>query len=97
MVKLTKAMCWEVISITNDSVNGVGIAVYKKPTSNDCYEQRSKNDPPLCQKSDDPNAAWCAFLSHVFYMYQKVVSFVGFMKCSEVVHYNLYVVTFHLS
>lgn len=60
METLTKAMCWEVVSITNDSVNGVGIAVYRKPTSNDCYEQRSKNDPPLCQKSDDPNAAWYA-------------------------------------
>lgn len=58
MEQLTKAMCWEVISITNDSVNGVGIAVYKKPTSNDCYEQRSKNDPPLCESSDEQNAAW---------------------------------------
>lgn len=58
MKKLTKAMCWEVISITKDRVNGVGIAVYRKPTTNECYEQRSKSDPPLCQDSDDPNAAW---------------------------------------
>lgn len=61
MKKLTKAMCWEVISITKDRVNGVGIAVYRKPTSNECYEQRSKSDPPLCQDSDDPNAAWYDF------------------------------------
>ncbi|KAH6791369.1 S-adenosyl-L-methionine-dependent methyltransferases superfamily protein [Perilla frutescens var. frutescens] len=58
MKKLTKAMCWEVLSITKDKVNGVGVAVYRKPMTNECYEQRSKSDPPLCQESDDPNAAW---------------------------------------
>ncbi|XP_073303307.1 probable methyltransferase PMT26 [Primulina huaijiensis] len=58
MKKLTEAMCWEVVSISKDEVNRVGIAVYRKPTSNECYEQRSQNDPPLCQNSDDPNAAW---------------------------------------
>ncbi|PIN19918.1 hypothetical protein CDL12_07400 [Handroanthus impetiginosus] len=58
MKKLTEAMCWEVVSITKDRINGVGIAVYRKPTSNECYERRSKSDPPLCQDSDDPNAAW---------------------------------------
>ncbi|KAJ1405038.1 S-adenosyl-L-methionine-dependent methyltransferase [Sesbania bispinosa] len=58
MKALTKAMCWEVVSISRDKLNGVGIAVYKKPTSNECYEQRSKNQPPICPDSDDPNAAW---------------------------------------
>ncbi|XP_027342061.1 probable methyltransferase PMT26 [Abrus precatorius] len=58
MKALTKAMCWEVVSISKDKLNGVGIAVYKKPTSNDCYEKHSKNQPPICQDSDDPNAAW---------------------------------------
>lgn len=58
MKKLTKAMCWEVVSITKDTINRVGIATYRKPTSNECYEQRSQNDPPLCEDSDDPNAAW---------------------------------------
>ncbi|XP_057770147.1 probable methyltransferase PMT26 [Salvia miltiorrhiza] len=58
MEKLTKAMCWEVVSITKDRINGVGVAVYRKPTTNECYEQRSKSDPPLCQDSDDPSAAW---------------------------------------
>ena len=58
MKALTKAMCWEVVSISKDPVNGVGVAVYRKPTSNECYEQRSKNEPPLCPDSDDPNAAW---------------------------------------
>ncbi|TKY73815.1 methyltransferase PMT26 [Spatholobus suberectus] len=58
MKALTKAMCWEVVSISKDQVNGVGVAVYRKPISNECYEQRSKNEPPLCPDSDDPNAAW---------------------------------------
>ncbi|XP_061360536.1 probable methyltransferase PMT26 [Gastrolobium bilobum] len=58
MKALTKAICWELVSISKDRVNGVGVAIYKKPTSNECYEKRSKNEPPLCQDSDDPNAAW---------------------------------------
>ncbi|KZV41859.1 hypothetical protein F511_36591 [Dorcoceras hygrometricum] len=58
MKKLTKAMCWDVVSISKDMVNEVGIAVYRKPMSNECYENRSENDPPLCPETDDPNAAW---------------------------------------
>ncbi|KAE9602770.1 putative S-adenosyl-L-methionine-dependent methyltransferase [Lupinus albus] len=58
MTKLTKAMCWEVVSITRDELNGVGVAVYKKPTSNGCYENRSEREPPICSESDDPDAAW---------------------------------------
>ncbi|XP_057751480.1 probable methyltransferase PMT26 [Arachis stenosperma] len=58
MKKLIKAMCWEVVNITRDKLNGVGIATYRKPTSNECYEQRSNNEPPMCPDSDDPNAAW---------------------------------------
>ncbi|KAL6498068.1 hypothetical protein OROGR_028465 [Orobanche gracilis] len=58
MKQLTQAMCWEVVSITKDRINGVGIAVYRKPTTNECYEQRPKSNPPLCKDSDDPNAAW---------------------------------------
>lgn len=65
MKALTKAMCWELVSITKDRVNGVGIAVYRKPMSNECYEQRSKSEPPLCQENDDPNAAWYAFLHQI--------------------------------
>ncbi|XP_047333713.1 probable methyltransferase PMT26 [Impatiens glandulifera] len=58
MKTLTKGMCWEVVSITKDRVNGVGIAIYQKPMTNECYVQRPQGEPPLCQESDDPNAAW---------------------------------------
>lgn len=67
MVELTKSMCWELVNKTSkDAVNGVAVAAFRKPTSNDCYEQRSKQEPSLCPESDDPNAAWYYFFdSHV--------------------------------
>ncbi|RAL45544.1 hypothetical protein DM860_016036 [Cuscuta australis] len=58
MKKLTKKMCWKMVKVNKDSLNGVGAAFFRKPTSNECYEQRSEDDPPLCIDSDDPNAAW---------------------------------------
>ncbi|KAL8125402.1 hypothetical protein AgCh_012917 [Apium graveolens] len=58
MKKLTKALCWELMSISKDRVNKVGVAIYQKPNSNECYETRSEMEPPLCEESDDPNAAW---------------------------------------
>lgn len=63
MKALTKALCWELVSINKDQLNGVGVAVYKKPLSNECYEKRSKNEPPLCGDSDDPDAAWYSSLT----------------------------------
>lgn len=63
MKALTKSICWELVAISKDQVNGVGVAIYKKPLSNECYEKRLKNEPPLCPQSDDPNAAWYSFLN----------------------------------
>ncbi|GAB2218613.1 hypothetical protein Drorol1_Dr00001839 [Drosera rotundifolia] len=58
MSQLTKSMCWELIAKEKDRVNGVGVAVFRKPISNECYEQRSNSNPPMCEQSDDRNAAW---------------------------------------
>ncbi|KAI3821319.1 hypothetical protein L1987_08884 [Smallanthus sonchifolius] len=58
MSKLTKAMCWELVVIYKDKLNEVGAAIYKKPTSNECYENRQKNDPPMCKSNDDPDSIW---------------------------------------
>ncbi|KMT19665.1 hypothetical protein BVRB_1g010520 isoform A [Beta vulgaris subsp. vulgaris] len=58
MSKLTKSMCWELLRIRKDKVNGVSVAVYRKPTSNNCFESRTKNDPPLCLESDDTIGVW---------------------------------------
>ncbi|KAJ6939161.1 methyltransferase PMT24 [Populus alba x Populus x berolinensis] len=62
MSKLTKSMCWDLVVIKTDKLNGVGAAIYRKPTSNDCYNNRPQNEPPLCKESDDPNAAWNVLL-----------------------------------
>ncbi|XP_061360856.1 probable methyltransferase PMT27 [Gastrolobium bilobum] len=58
MSSLTKAMCWDLVTIKKDALNQVGAAFYRKPTSNECYEQREQNQPPICKDDDDPNAAW---------------------------------------
>lgn len=64
MTALTKSMCWEMVAKTSDTLNQVGMAIYKKPVDNKCYEQRVKNNPSLCQESDDPDAAWYAHCSY---------------------------------
>ncbi|CAN1344398.1 Probable methyltransferase PMT27 [Linum perenne] len=51
MSALTVSMCWELVTI-------IGAAIYRKPTTNDCYDQRKKNEPPMCADDDDSNAAW---------------------------------------
>nr|KYP39698.1 hypothetical protein KK1_038983 [Cajanus cajan] len=58
MTALTKSMCWELVTIKKDELNKVGAAFYRKPTSNECLEQREQNQPPMCKDDDDPNAAW---------------------------------------
>ncbi|KAJ9540945.1 hypothetical protein OSB04_027451 [Centaurea solstitialis] len=58
MSTLTVAMCWELLTITKDKHNSVGVAIYRKPESNECYNGRKKEQPPMCKPDDDPNAAW---------------------------------------
>uniref|UniRef100_A0ACD5ZDP0 Uncharacterized protein n=1 Tax=Avena sativa TaxID=4498 RepID=A0ACD5ZDP0_AVESA len=58
MTALTKSMCWELMTIKKDRLNGVGAAFYRKPTSNECYETRRRQQPPMCSDDDDANAAW---------------------------------------
>ncbi|PUZ44001.1 hypothetical protein GQ55_8G053000 [Panicum hallii var. hallii] len=59
MVKLTKAMCWEMVAKTMHTVDDqVGVAIFRKPVNNGCYEKRAQKEPALCEPSDDPNAAW---------------------------------------
>ncbi|CAK9157076.1 unnamed protein product [Ilex paraguariensis] len=58
MSALTVSMCWELVTIKKDKLNSVGAAIYHKPDSNECYEQRKHKSPPMCRTDDDPNAAW---------------------------------------
>lgn len=58
MSNLTVSMCWELVTIKKDKLNSIGAAVYHKPDSNECYDKRKHNHPPMCKSDDDPNAAW---------------------------------------
>lgn len=69
MKKLLKAICWKVISIYKDKLNKVGVAVFQKTSSNECYEQRSEKEPPLCKDSDDPNASWYDLFDKFLYFF----------------------------
>ncbi|GJV77939.1 probable methyltransferase PMT24, partial [Tanacetum coccineum] len=54
MPKLTMAICWEQMVIYKDRLNQIGATIYKKPTSNECCENRQENDPPLCENVNYP-------------------------------------------
>jgi len=59
MSALTASMCWELEKKGKDTLNKIGVAIYRKPIDNECYEhQRQENSPPMCKPDDDPNAAW---------------------------------------
>ncbi|XP_052159308.1 probable methyltransferase PMT24 [Oryza glaberrima] len=58
MTALTKSMCWELVAIKKDRLNGIGAAFYRKPTSNECYETRRRQQPPMCSDDDDADVAW---------------------------------------
>lgn len=58
MSSLTTSMCWDLFTIKKDKLNSVGAAIYRKPISNECYDNRKHHSPPMCKEDDDPNAAW---------------------------------------
>ncbi|KAG0453883.1 hypothetical protein HPP92_025187 [Vanilla planifolia] len=58
MSSLTKSMCWDLVTIEKDKLNGVAAAIYRKPTANECYNKRKNQSPPTCEEDDDPNVAW---------------------------------------
>lgn len=50
-------MCWDLVTIKKDKLNGLAAAFYKKPTTYECYEDREYQNPPMCE-GVDPNVAW---------------------------------------
>lgn len=58
MAKLTKAMCWKLVAKFVDASTGIGAAIFQKPSSNYCYENRQKDFPPMCEEDDKADAAW---------------------------------------
>lgn len=63
MKSLTKSMCWDLVTIKKDRLNGIGAAFFRKPLSNECYTERRHQNPPMCEENDDPNAAWYKVLT----------------------------------
>jgi len=57
MVTLTKSICWRTV-VKSEVVNGIGVVIYQKPTSNSCYAERKANEPPLCSKTDGSRFPW---------------------------------------
>ncbi|KAJ7528527.1 hypothetical protein O6H91_15G007200 [Diphasiastrum complanatum] len=51
-------MCWKLVVKTTNIQTGVGVAIFQKPKDNRCFEERTKNEPPFCEKDDNPDAAW---------------------------------------
>ncbi|KAH7447140.1 hypothetical protein KP509_01G093300 [Ceratopteris richardii] len=58
MVKLTRSICWKLVEKFFDDSTGIGAAVFQKPRSNQCYENRNKDFPPMCDEDDKPDSAW---------------------------------------
>ncbi|KAK8566283.1 hypothetical protein V6N12_059812 [Hibiscus sabdariffa] len=58
MSALMKSICWELVTIKKDKLNSIGAAIYRKPTTNECYDKRLENNPPMCEENDDANAVW---------------------------------------
>ncbi|CAL0319445.1 unnamed protein product [Lupinus luteus] len=58
MSEIINSMCWDLVVIGKDKLNGVTAAIYRKPTDNECYNRRPKNEPQMCNEFDDPNKAW---------------------------------------
>ncbi|KAE8699969.1 putative methyltransferase PMT27 [Hibiscus syriacus] len=58
MLALTKSICWELVTIKKDKLNSIAAAIYQKPTTNECYDKRPENNPPMCDEKDDANAVW---------------------------------------
>ena len=77
MTALTKSMCWRLEKKEKDALNKVGVAIFRKPTNNQCYDQRKENKPPMCKSDDDPDAAWLLFPPHFHFFLKTVVKHIS--------------------
>ncbi|KAJ3669044.1 hypothetical protein LUZ60_010994 [Juncus effusus] len=58
MVALTESLCWKTV-VKSTKSNGIGVVIYQKPTSNNCYIYRKAPGLlPLCEKRDSPILPW---------------------------------------
>ena len=53
MQDLTTRICWNLVKKEGY------IAIWQKPTNNDCYANRNAEiQPPICERTDDPDSVW---------------------------------------
>ncbi|WCJ19938.1 S-adenosyl-L-methionine-dependent methyltransferases superfamily protein [Euphorbia peplus] len=62
MTTITQSMCWKEVSKMTDST-GIGLVIYQKPDSSTCYEQRERQDPPMCDQNVTKHTSWYVPLS----------------------------------
>lgn len=56
---LAERMCWQQVAKVVNTDMGIGVAVWQKPTTNECYDDRHPATlPPMCPPADNPDAAW---------------------------------------
>uniref|UniRef100_A0A1D1Y9B4 Methyltransferase n=1 Tax=Anthurium amnicola TaxID=1678845 RepID=A0A1D1Y9B4_9ARAE len=58
MSALTASICWNILAHKNDEDSDLGVKIYQRPSSNDIYELRRRNNPPLCKENEKQDAAW---------------------------------------
>lgn len=58
MSTLTASICWNILAHKTDEVSDMSSKIYQKPASNDIYELRRRNQPPLCKEDENQDAAW---------------------------------------
>ncbi|KAL6841281.1 hypothetical protein ACP4OV_028799 [Aristida adscensionis] len=63
MVTVTNSICWRTV-VKSQDVNGIGVVIYQKPTSNSCYMERKASVPPLCSERDGSRFPWYAPLDN---------------------------------
>jgi hypothetical protein len=68
MVTLTKSICWRTV-VKSQDINGIGVVIYQKPTSNSCYLQRKTNDPHLCSEKDGSRFPWYVIACPIFLVF----------------------------
>ena len=78
---MTIAMCWRLVAKFVDPSTGIGAAIFQKPTTNDCYEKREKDFPPMCEDDDKPDDAWYTLLqiqaTSFLFMVQQYLLMIG--------------------
>ncbi|MQL74907.1 hypothetical protein Taro_007284 [Colocasia esculenta] len=57
MVALIESICWKTVVKSTDAA-GIGLVIYQKPISNDCYIGRKGNNPPLCDQKNKQKISW---------------------------------------